>query len=45
MKATLVFAPLGAYVSKLISEEKGLVRHLRTEVGMGAPVISHIKRA
>lgn len=40
----LFFAPLGEYVSNLISKEKGQVRHLRTEVGMGAQMIDHIKK-
>lgn len=43
MKKVLVFAPLGKFVSQLIADEKGLVRHLRTEVGMGAQIITYIK--
>lgn len=44
MKNNLLFAPLGEYVSGIIAKERGLVRHLRTEVGMGARVISLMKK-
>ncbi len=44
MKKVLVFAPIGDFITKVIHQERGKVNHLRTEVGMGDPLIKNLKK-